>query len=579
VQPLDPDLAVKIRAATQAHPIRVLAARSDPREFNRLVLKEERTNKPIKQAPFHDEWHDILDEHREVCIWGHLESGKSSQITIGRTLYEIGKNPNIHILLVSKTLKNARKFLRPIAQYIGSDPREPNSGSRDLREVFPHLRRHPDRSMSWNTEALTVSRDHISKDPTIQICGAHGNIMGARLDGIILDDALDPDSTRSPEERNKFIDWLRGYALGRLSADGFVWFLGNAMHPEDAMHVLEKEGFYGKRYPVYSANGTIVWPQVWSKHRIEVQKRILGPEEFSRQMLCLARDDSSARFKREYIDRCLANGRGYRLVRGAKKLPDGFGIFIGVDVGIDDRGTADLTVFFCVLLHPNRKRQILWIESGRWTGPEILIRLDDIATRFPESIFIVENVQAQQYLVQFGWQHTRATIIPFKTGRNKADPTFGLESLAVEMANGMWAFPNSSKGSDGAPVVSKEIDALISGLLYYERGKHTADHLMAMWFAREGLRRYEIAERSDPEESIEAALTEARNSVHVFGPGETDDEEVERRSRRKHLLDAAASADNQDEVEEPAPSLPEMSEQEAREREQRARRAHLVDDL
>ena len=63
------------------------------------------------------------------------------------------------------------------------------------------------------------------------------------------------------------------------------------------------------------------------------------------------------------------------------------------------------------------------------------------------------------------------------------DPAFGIESLAAEMANGKWIIPSL----DGLPL-TPEVSALIDEMLFYSPDKHTGDHLMAAWFAREGAR-------------------------------------------------------------------------------------------
>lgn len=75
-------------------------------------------------------------------------------------------------------------------------------------------------------------------------------------------------------------------------------------------------------------------------------------------------------------------------------------------------------------------------------------------------------------------------VVPFATGKNKHHPEFGVEGLATEFANGKWIIPST----DGYTPASKELSALVNDLLYYDPNGHTGDHLMAMWFAREGAR-------------------------------------------------------------------------------------------
>ena len=75
------------RLITRIRQVRVQMARQDPSDFNAYVLRDEQTDKPIKQAPMHKEWHDLLTDNDRLVIWSHVEAGKTQQIAIGRALY------------------------------------------------------------------------------------------------------------------------------------------------------------------------------------------------------------------------------------------------------------------------------------------------------------------------------------------------------------------------------------------------------------------------------------------------------------------------------------------------------------
>lgn len=451
-------------------------ARTDPRMFVRLVLKDERTGKRVHQAPVHDEWQSTLSRHDRVVMWAHVEAGKTAQVSVGRTLFELGTDPNQRIAIISKTARGAAKIMRSIAQYITRDE--------DCRAVFPALRPHQDKQMPWNSQALVVERSIISKDPSVQCCGLFGDILGSRLDRIVFDDILDYDNVRTAASRQQVVEWIRQTVLGRLTANAHVCFVGNAWHPQDAMHVFAAEPrFRGFRFPVVDADGRYSWPAVWTPARIERAQLDMGPD-FPRQMLCLARDDASSRFKREWIDKGIAAGEGYRLVDRIDYLPPGYAVYTGVDLSVQQTAKNDLVVFFTILLHPDGKRQVLSVESGRWTGPEIVARLEDVCARYG-GVCVVENNAAQDFILQFARAQSTATVVPFTTGRQKAHPEFGVEGLAAELAAGRWVIP-SRKGR-----VHPEIDAWIAEMLYYSPSQHTGDRLMASWFAREGARAHE----------------------------------------------------------------------------------------
>ncbi len=476
--------------ATDAHrrarALRLAIAREDARECMRLVLKDEQTGRAVAMAPYHDEWQRLIDQHPRTVIWSHVEAGKTNQITVGRVLFELGRNPGLRVAVVSNTAGQAKKIVRSIAQYIKK--------SVELRSIFPGLVPSTDPSLPWNSEALTVERSVLSKDASVQACGVHGNITGARIDLLILDDILDFENTRSVHAREDLWAWVKSTLMGRLTADARVVVVGNAWHPEDLLHRLAAEPHYiAKSYPVLDDLGRPTWPARWPLHRIAEARTELGPAEFNRQLMNKARDDADSRFKREWVDTCLRRGEGFRLIEAFDDngpegtlalLGEGFGVYTGVDLAVQTHSAADLTSFVTILVHPDDTRQILNIESGRWTGPDIVKRLDSLSDRFG-SIFIVENVAAQDYILQFTRVLSAATVRPFTTGRNKAHPVFGVEGLAAELENGKWIIP--SKGL----VVVPEIAELVKEILYYEPPpKHTGDRLMAMWFAREGARSY-----------------------------------------------------------------------------------------
>lgn len=508
---IDPERRRALTAAVRTG-LRDMAAcaRTNPNIFCKYVLRDERSGERISQAPMHRRWHELIDSYPRLLLWSHVEAGKTNQISIGRVLYEIGRNPNIRVCIVSKTSNLAMKIVRAVGQYI--------ERSEDLRDVFPHLRPNDDPSLPWTSHQLTIDRAILAKDPTVQATGVFGNVQGSRIDLLVMDDVLDHVNTRTPAPRISIWEWVRATLFSRLTADARVIVVGNAFHPDDLMHRLEREPrFSGFRFPVVSSTGEMTWPEIWPHKRIDEARQDMGPLEFSRALLCQARDDDTARFKREYIERALARGQGRRLVRTSVDLfsdladegvlePEeveavraaesarrlslnatfGFGkvrIYTGVDLAVSAKDSADLTCLFTIAAFPNGDRRVLWIDSGRWGAPEILDRIKATYAVFG-SYFVVENVAAQDYIVQLLRHDTAIPILPFTTGRQKAHPEFGVESLAAEFAGGKWIVPC---GIDGK-ARDKEVDAWIGELTAYDPRAHTGDRLMAAWFAREGAR-------------------------------------------------------------------------------------------
>lgn len=526
------------QVATRMRQRRAQLAREDPSIFCDFVLRDESTGGAIHQAPMHARWQEIISSYRHSCIWSHVEGGKTNQ-AIGRVLWEIGRNRNIRVCVVSKTTDMAKKIVRAIGQYITSD----GEGNRRLREVFPNIKPTKDPALTWTAQSLTVERPAIMKDPTVAATGIEGNIHGSRIDLLIIDDVIDFDNTLTASKRETVINYIKNTLLGRLTANARVVVFGNAWHPEDAMHKLVKEsGFNEFRFPVRTSQGELSWPERWSHQRIDDQRQMMGALEFSRALLCVAHDDTNAKFKREYINLALVAGQGRELHRTAASLYEdlsdegllrhangrpisraevaawdaswrlgsnvesltlgGVYLYTGVDLAFSQRDSADLTCFFTLAILPDGRRRVVDIVAGRYSAPEIMSLVKDLYRRF-HSTFIIENNSAQNFVVQTLQSQTPIPIKAFTTGKQKADKDQGILGLSVEFEAGKWIIPNKPDGTR-----DREVDEWVTELFRYDPSEHTGDRAMASWFAREGHRPIEMQSLRDGGGSVGVTVIE-----------------------------------------------------------------------
>lgn len=447
----------------------VRQARVDVNVFCEFVLRDEKTHLPIVQGGPHAAWHRLADEHDRLLIWAHIESGKTQQLSIGRTLWELGRDPTLRNLILSNTKNQATKVADTIRQYIEQ--------SSELHDVFPDLQP----GEPWGTNAFSVKRATFAKDFSVQTSGAHGNIQGARIDRAKFDDILDFENTRTEDGRKGLIEWIKSAVSGRYTEGARVIGVGTAFHPQDALHHFARSGWGAFRYPVVDEAGHPRWPERWSLERIAEKVRELGPIEAARQLMCEARDELTAKFKREWVEVALRLGEGTSLASALQVLPPGYRTYTGVDLAVSPKDGSDDTCLFDIAVDPYGNRSVLNIETGKWSGPEIVLKVNQHHQRY-QSIVIVENNAAQDFIVQFARAGSAVPIIPFTTGRNKAHPEFGIEALATELASGKWRIPNH--GGRMHPEVAKWVDEM----LFYNPATHTGDRLMASWFAKEGAR-------------------------------------------------------------------------------------------
>lgn len=474
----------------------IRAAVDDSCDFVDYALPDEETGEPVESQWFHREWHEHIDDHRLSVILAPVEHAKSSSIAVGKVLHRIGKNPNLRCAIISNGEDSAQKPLRAIRAHIERNAR--------VREVFPHLvpSTHPE--APWGESAITVERSRIMRDPTLQALGVGGQIVGSRLDLIVLDDVLDFKNTLTAEQCAKTVHWFETTVLTRLTANGRIIVIGTPWAASDLLAVLQTRVDWAAK--IYSAvenpddsaeKWRPIWPQRWPIPRLLERLRTTTTLTFWRKYMCRITSDATSRFAQEWIDTCRRLGIGRSFLRTQPTLhPQGTKLkcFTGVDLGMSPRKRRlyagiehgeGLTVFFTIAIDPRARRVICEIDSGRWKAPAIIDKLASIHARFDSTIAVEDN-GAQAFLVQ--WAQTR--MIPIvehtTTSLNKYDESYGVETIGVEMRNGLWVFPSGPKGdgfeNDG------EMRKLEAKLLQYTPDGHTADEIMAMWIAREAAR-------------------------------------------------------------------------------------------
>jgi hypothetical protein len=447
-------------------------ARLDFNTFAELVAVDDDTGEPIRQAKIHKEWSVLCDRYKRLLIWSHINSAKTTQLSILRTVWELGKDPTLRFAILSNTKGQAETILRSIAALIERHP--------EVREIFPHLK--PDPAGPWTNTRLRVVRPGNAKDPSVRAVGVHGDLTGGRVDRLIIDDILDPENCDTEVNRKKLAAWYKAVAVGRLTRRAKVLVVGTAYHPKDLLHELAaQKGWMWFRFPVFNAKGIISWPALWTSQRILDMRAELGPAEFARQLLCKARDDGEARFKQEWIDLALAAGNGLPMITRLDEIPDGCAVFTGVDIGVKKSKRADKTAFFTFLEDAKGNRRILNIKSGKFTGPEMIKVIKDLYSRY-QTLFVVENVAAQDFILQFLVDQTNIPVLPHTTTGAKRNPILGVEGLAIELSNGKWIFPNRNG------LVDPELESFITEMLFYTPTAHTGDRLMASYFARDKAR-------------------------------------------------------------------------------------------
>ena len=478
------------RRAAARHELELRRARRELGAFVRYVFG-------FQLGEHHALWCKALDEHDRVVVLAPVEHGKSTLISMAFPLFTLGRNPDARIAIVSETSTQASRFLVAIREHIERNER--------LHEVFPALKRSKSARAKWSDSEIVVERPTTSKDPSIVALGVLGPLLGARLDVAILDDVLSFESTFTATQREKSIAWFRSTLVGRMVSHGKIIAAGTAWHRSDLLHALEASGEYTTlRSPAIKKNGKPLWPEQWPIERLEQRRREIGEIEFARQLMVEAVADGDSRFRGEWIDRAFATARAEGVTL-AHSYDGPYRTFSGVDLAVGTTSGHDETAIFTIAQLPDGRRRVLNIEAGRWTAPEIVARVRDTHARY-RSVIRIESNAAQAYLTQFVAEQ-RVPVEAHTTGRNRNDPAFGLESIAVEMEQGRWIIPD-------APATR----AWAQEMLAYSPRAHAGDRLIASWLAREAVR------AGDEQRSAPLGLIVGRSEFVDRACGDDDDD-------------------------------------------------------
>lgn len=520
------DLRAKSQASDEQLAIRAVVAmgkraRTDLATFFDLVMREEFSKEPLRTAPHQRVMFSFVNAHRRCVFRQPIGTSKTYSMT-ALGLHLLGQDVTSRNMIASATQDMAKKPLSMISDYIT----QPDLNVR-LGLVFPELRRSVRPSDPWTSDRLTVARPAGIRDPSLVAVGLDTKFQGARLSFVLADDVVNEENSRTKEAREELKGRFMNRYVSRLDrhvgSNSLCVVTNTPWDREDLTYYLEKEAgwatcvmdIYGdlrftnaKAEWLYRAQdeGLIrpsrlkkdvwrltahdpdsdemvpLWPGRFSSEMIAEARREFPPHEFARMFLCEPFEAGAQRCQLDWVEKCKMLGIGLTLEHNYR---GSYPTFMGIDLGIGQGGKNDMTVFFVFEVQPDGRRRILWIESGRWTGPVIVAKLIDIYDRY-RVVAAVETVQAQEYLRQFAIEERKDLILqPHATNRvNKHAVDFGVESIFTEVQHGAWIIPCDVHG-----VCEPEVQKWIDNMLFYQPTKHTGDHLMACWIGREMARR------------------------------------------------------------------------------------------
>ncbi|MGC9602497.1 MAG: hypothetical protein ABSE76_02030 [Minisyncoccia bacterium] len=494
----------------------------------------------LDNAPFHNELDDTLSNqlNRKLAIALPRGFGKSTHLSVAYALWEIARNHNVRILLVSSTADVTRMFMREITGHIERNTKYRLWGQTidpTKKGVTPKLKMRQKREERWGTDSIVIERDDYRlKDATIVATGLFGPLISKRADIIICDDIVNQENSATEEQRKKIKDWVYTTLMPILVPGGRFIYMGNVWHMDDLMNNLLKDPQFDVRRRtaaiLHEATRQDLWEQwanihldeslppeekrsrsnaFYAEHKVEMEKgvevlwperfpyadlylrRIANPYSFARMFQCDPSSRPNQKFSEADIEKALHKGRDLTLQDALRTEYETECTASGLDLAISLKDSSDDTV----LLSIDRikydggefKRGDLVLRNivrGKFAPKETIdIVLKHDAAVEPVGIR-VESVAFQESLV-LDLGDYNIPVRGYKTGAEKHDPDIGVNSLAIALAQGKFILPYNTKDARTLRLVTQ----LVNEMRAFPDG-HSGDSLMALWFAYSEMREY-----------------------------------------------------------------------------------------
>jgi len=482
----------------------------------------------------HLQWYDLLEgrpprglHEAQQYIQGDWDSlmvntppehAKSTVLTVNYVVWRICQDPNVRILIVSKTQDMAKKFLVSIKDRLAE-----SDTYYKLQTDFGPSGGFAAEATSWSADRIYVSgRDSGEKDPTVQAVGIKGHIYGSRCDLAIMDDCVDHTNH---QEYAKQIDWIQKQVGSRVAdGGGRMLLIGTRMETTDLYSEILKPEYYPEdtspwtyltqpavleyaedpkdwvtlwpatnRPPVSVQARKVVqqnedgtWP-MWSGEALARKRKKMSPrnwtlvymqQQVSDDAIFPTKDVIGCVESRRYAGRMFGGQMGHR-----KYGMDG----LYVVAGLDPATTGHTAAVVIGLDRSTGRRYVLDVFNRAGTLPHELRDLIKTWTeRYGIQEWRIEKNAFQGSIIQDQdlrtFCNSRGCLITGHfTNGNKWDSDFGVASMALlfsdhELGRNLIELPSRYQ-SEG---VRNLVEQLCS---WFPATKGKTDTVMALWFA------------------------------------------------------------------------------------------------
>lgn len=453
------------------------------------------------------------------------EHAKSTTLTINWVTYRICQDPNVRILLISRTQDMAKKFLHAIKERLND-----NAAYSKLQATFgpPGGFASGD---TWSQTAIRVNGSDSGEHAyTVQAVGVGGQIYGTRADVAIMDDCVDHTNFQQFPAQ---IAWIQNQVGTRVAdAGGIQIVIGTRIESVDLYSELLKAHHYvdgespwtyltqpavmefaddpkdwvtlwpttnrppvsqkGRRaaeaagWPLVSDSGVEQWP-MWDGPALRKKRSKMSARNWSMVYMQDQVSDDSV-FAMEAVQGCIDRARyPGRLMPGqpGHRVHGMEGLY--VVAGLDPAASGFTAMVVVGLDRQTGVRWLLEVVNRRALPPhEMRSEMERLTDRYRINEWRIEKNAYQASIVQDrlvrDMLNARGCLIsPHHTDSTKWDPDFGVASMATlfdgwDSGHNMIRLPSQTQSEP----VRNLIEQLCS---WFPDTKGLTDTVMALWFA------------------------------------------------------------------------------------------------
>jgi len=304
---------------------------------------------------------------------------KSTILTVGYTIWEIVRDPNIRVFIANAKAENAETFLTEIKGHFESNQK--------LRQLYGDFV-----GKKWNEGELVVSqRTKTFKEPTIKCSGVGGSLVSQHYDLVIGDDLINETNVTTKDQIEKVIAW---WGLAQSLGDGpkTKWrLIGTRYHYDDLYGniIKHKSDLYDVYVRQAIEDGKPIWPEKFDIAALEEIKREQGSYIWSCQYLNNPVDDETAIFRKTWIK---------YFEDDDLKILGKTNCFITLDPAVSEEQHADNSVFVVNLVDKHNNWWIVDIRSGRMSPKKLVDMIFELDEMYHPKSFGVEQGSFQKIL-------------------------------------------------------------------------------------------------------------------------------------------------------------------------------------